>query len=343
MKDLINKHSNDLLKKKNVVAVGKGNKWTNGQDVGEDALLVFVEQKEDAAVLSQNDLIPDKIDGVRTDVVGKTGQIQAFSYTGTYRPLIGGVSCGHPWITAGTIGGFFLRNNQIVGLSNNHVLADSNNGRIGHSTLQPGRYDYKGWWRRAIVGRLLDFERIKWSGNNVQDSAIFLPGAGVKVDPRVIEVGSIDGFGQAIVNQDVRKSGRTTGYTTGKVKAINVTVRVGFGSGKVATFVDQIITGDMADGGDSGSLLFNNNDVVGLLFAGSTTTTIYNEIDVVKRRYGLSLINSGSISSESYTYIIAKRGIRSSRRRMNFNSPEEAVEYTKNLGNRYYLTMQFVP
>ncbi|MEW6230146.1 MAG: hypothetical protein AB1700_19020, partial [Bacillota bacterium] len=46
-----------------------------------------------------------------------------------------------------------------------------------------------------------------------------------------------------------------------------------------ATFRDQFLTGPMADGGDSGSLLVDGEmRAVGLLFAGSDKSTIYNRI-----------------------------------------------------------------
>ncbi len=49
--------------------------------------------------------------------------------------------------------------------------------------------------------------------------------------------------------------------------AINATVDVGYGGGKVARFTDQIITTPMSAGGDSGSLILSaeDNQAVGLL------------------------------------------------------------------------------
>ena len=45
----------------------------------------------------------------------------------------------------------------------------------------------------------------------------------------------------AFVGQAVQKCGRTSGFTTGNVQAINVTIQVQYSSG-VATFVNQIMT-----------------------------------------------------------------------------------------------------
>ena len=77
----------------------------------------------------------------------------------------------------------------------------------------------------------------------------------------------------------VKKTGRTTDFTTGKVTSINATVNVNYGGGRVARFCRQIVTTDMSAGGDSGSLVLDlENNPVGLLFAGSSTATILNPI-----------------------------------------------------------------
>src|SRR3990172_1500990 len=103
--------------------------------------------------LSAKDLLPEKIDSMPTDVV-KSGVFkallrsesfggQALSRTDRMRPCPGGFSIGHYMITAGTLG-MVVRDSktgQRLILSNNHVLANSNEGKIGDSILQPGPYD----------------------------------------------------------------------------------------------------------------------------------------------------------------------------------------------------------
>ena len=50
----------------------------------------------------------------------------------------------------------------------------------------------------------------------------------------------------------------------------------------VAVFEEQILTNDMSDPGDSGSLVLDEaNHAVGLLFAGSSSVTVINPIDAV--------------------------------------------------------------
>lgn len=84
--------------------------------------------------------------------------------------------------------------------------------------------------------------------------------------------------------------GRTTGLTTGSVLQIDVTSQVSYGGSKVGVFVDQIMAGGMSAGGDSGSAVLNDdNEIVGLLFAGSTNTTIINRIQNVFTALQISL------------------------------------------------------
>jgi hypothetical protein len=80
----------------------------------------------------------------------------------------------------------------------------------------------------------------------------------------------------------VRKSGRTTAITTGEIQQVDVTVDVDYGSGRTARFTDQLLAGAMSQGGDSGSAVLDaDKNLVGLLFAGSDTTTIINRIENV--------------------------------------------------------------
>jgi len=88
----------------------------------------------------------------------------------------------------------------------------------------------------------------------------------------------------------IKKSGRTTGFTTGEILQVDVTADVQYGGGRIARFTDQLLAGAMSQGGDSGSAVLNdNNRLTGLLFAGSDTTTIINRIEHVFSALGVSL------------------------------------------------------
>ena len=119
--------------------------------------------------------LPDSLDGVPV-TVRVTGRIMAFTDpTQRMRPAHPGFSVGHPLITAGTIG---ARVRDALGrvyiLSNNHVLANSNNASIGDPEYQPGPYD--GGTSADQIATLTDFQTISFAsnGSNTIDAAIAL-------------------------------------------------------------------------------------------------------------------------------------------------------------------------
>ena len=215
------------------------------------------------------------------------------------RPVPIGISTGHPNVTAGTIGARVTDGTGVYALSNNHVYADENQANKGDTVLQPGFVD-GGVDPYDSIGTLFDFEPIVFStsANNIIDAAIAISSTAAlgNATPN-------DGYGTpksdtavAQVGMRVKKYGRTTGQTNGRVVAINMTVDVGYGTG-VARFVDQIVIspGAFSAGGDSGSLIVvntkgrDNNKPVGLLFAGSQFYTIANPIGPVLDRFGVTV------------------------------------------------------
>ena len=168
-------------------------------------------------------------------------------------------------------------------MSNNHVLANVNDARIGDPILQPGPYD-GGNLTRDRIARLSRFVPIQFiSGGsapcNYVDAAI-AEGRFEDLNREIYWVGYVKKlYTVPKIGDIVQKTGRTTNFTTGKVLNINGTINVNYGNNRVARFCRQIITTDMSAGGDSGSLVTNlNEEGVGLLFAGSSTRTIINNI-----------------------------------------------------------------
>jgi hypothetical protein len=123
--------------------------------------------------------------------------------------------------------------------------------------------------------------------DNEVDCALAKPVDANMFTGQILGIGQVSGTKVATLGMKVRKSGRTTGYTEGTVNLLNATVNVAYGS-KTARFTGQIITSPMSQGGDSGSLIVDGteNIAVGLLFAGSNLSTIFNPIDRV-----LALLN----------------------------------------------------
>jgi hypothetical protein len=224
------------------------------------------------------------------------------------RPAEGGYSVGHHQITAGTIGtcvydllpGGTTGSQPVHGvgipprfyiLSNNHVLANTNAGQIGDPILQPGPFDggTDPADRIATLSRwvpiALEPPTPRSLHRNLVDAAI-AQGQFHDLDREIYWTGYVRGWRRKAnipVGTVVQKTGRTTNYTTGRITAINATVDVGYGGGRVGRFVDQIILTNMSAGGDSGSLMLTlDNVAVGLLFAGSSVATIANQIENVR-------------------------------------------------------------
>lgn len=283
------KEQDNLLALSNVVGVGLGNKQKNGVDTGEPSLLVLVNQKLDKADLNDGDLIPASFGKYKTDVV-EIGEIFAqtdMRNNERMRPTMGGCSVGHIRVTAGTIATTVIRRRAMVPdryyiLSNNHVLANSNAANIGDPIVQPGSFD-GGVHPADTIAHLSNYIPIQFGGaNNQVDCAIAEVIQFDKCSPEIYGIGYVEGVANVAVNTRVQKSGRTTGYTRGRVIAIGATVNVNYGGPGVARFVNQIITTNMSAGGDSGSLVLDmRNNAVGLLFAGSSTATIINPINAV--------------------------------------------------------------
>ena len=224
------------------------------------------------------------------------------------RPAEGGYSVGHFRITAGTIAtcvydllpgartgslpahGVGMPPRYYI-LSNNHVLANVNAALTGDPILQPGPFD-GGAMPADVIARLSRFIPITLDPptpralhRNLVDAAI-AEGQFHDLDREIYWGGYVRGWRRkagVTVGTIVRKTGRTTNLTTGRITAINATVDVGFGGGRVGRFQDQILTTNMSAGGDSGSLVTTTDGVaVGLLFAGSAVVTIANQIENVR-------------------------------------------------------------
>lgn len=299
----------------NVIGLGIGVKWTNGEPTGEPALVVLVTQKLEKDLVSEEDMVPPELKGIQTDVLAigypfagdepLAASVQTLGKRA--RPAKGGYSIGHFRITAGTIatcvydilpGGTVSPPAPGIGipqryyiLSNNHVLANSNAASPGDPVLQPGPYD-GGTDPADRIARLSRYVPIAFEPpmpralhNNLVDCAV-AEGAFHDLDREICWSDMVRGWRlkrNVLVGTRVKKTGRTTNFTVGRITAINATVDVGYGGGKVARFKDQIVTTNISAGGDSGSLVTTlDNVAVGLLFAGSSVATIVNQIENVR-------------------------------------------------------------
>lgn len=311
----------DILARPNVVGVGVGYRRYRGQPTSQMSVVVLVSQKIPKAGLDPQAMVPTEVQGVRTDVV-QVGVLRAQQApTDRWRPAPAGVSLGHYKVTAGTFGAVVRdrTSGARLILSNNHVLANSNDASPGDPILQPGAYD-GGHVETDVIARLERFCPIDFGtqpgacsvasayaaiGNalarafgsrhtlavmqvnaeavNLVDAAVARPLDDADIRDDILNIGTVAGTVEAELGMAVRKSGRTTGFTTSAVTVLSATVEISYGAGKTARFENQIVTGAMSQGGDSGSLLVAGDSLqaVGLLFAGSESTTVHNPIRAV--------------------------------------------------------------
>ena len=215
------------------------------------------------------------------------------------RPVAPGYSIGHKDVTAGTLGAFVDKGGYVCVLSNYHVLAKTNRGRLDDSLLQPGTAD--GGRSRDEVGWLVAFEDLRPSGNLIDAAIGYLSDDvdyAVKYQGRVLE-----GVREEVdLNDSVSKVGRTTGVTRGTITAIELDgVAVDYsdaGDGSLLFSFDGQLEiqgrgrGVFSQGGDSGSLIIGADDyAVGLLFAGSETGVTYaNPIGEVLDAFDVEII-----------------------------------------------------
>jgi hypothetical protein len=291
----------------NIVGVGFGQLGDDTESLqlaglppGEPGLVVFTLERTDTAqVVSEISSLAGTRSLSSVPILQvPTGVVDAYSHRMRMRPAPGGISIGHHAITAGTLGCLATglrapRQTRLLVLSNNHVLANSNAGKLGDCIAQQGPHD-GGKCPADQIAILERFVPINFSGGinyvdcatawawpgSVRRELMYLSGS----TPVYFRVG---GTPMApTVGMMVGKTGRTTQLKQGRITAVNVSVNVNFGGGRVGHFRDQIAivgttSAGFSTGGDSGSLIWRwsaAREPVGLLFAGGGGTTFGNRI-----------------------------------------------------------------
>jgi len=132
-------------------------KIVGGQETEEPCLRIYVSKKVPKDYLTSDIIIPSSIDGIKTDVV-EIGEVKILplfplpkakvaSKTEKVRPVVLGVSIGNEQITAGTCSYLMKdKNGNVVVSSNAHVFTDRDPSKQPEQIewkkiLQPGKYD----------------------------------------------------------------------------------------------------------------------------------------------------------------------------------------------------------
>jgi hypothetical protein len=228
---------------------------------------------------------------------------------------------------SGTLGSLVERASTFYILSNNHVLARSNQAKPPEPIAQPGLVDTN-CTAGTPVANLFDFVNLPQTGTSSKpaagtvDAAIaqIISGA-VDTSGSILELGTASSTpnvpnpeapasttATAQLGMSVAKTGRSTGLTCSTVGSINTTVDIDYsttcGSGGTTftvQYVNQMVINDgsFSAAGDSGSLVVKAGtaEPVGLLYGGDNTSTVAHPIgDVLTAFSGgpLSIVGGGT-------------------------------------------------
>ena len=209
---------------------------------------------------------------------------------------------------SGTLGSLVERAGTFYALSNNHVLARSNQAKPGEPIAQPGLVDTN-CTAGTPVANLSDFVKLPQTGTSTKpaagtvDAAIaqVITGA-VDTSGSILELGTASStpnvpnsappastIAAATLGMSVAKAGRSTGLTCSTVGSIKTTVDIDYsttcGSGGTTFTVEyasQIVINDgsFSAAGDSGSLVVKAGtaEPIGLLYGGDSTSTVAHPI-----------------------------------------------------------------
>ncbi len=219
-----------------------------------------------------------------------------------FRPLMGGISVfssiSNAWY--GTLG-LVTYDNKILSCA--HVLAINPNTSsfvpVGTTVIQPAGM------LADTVGALQNYIPITFNSKtalNYADAAVATVNNGIGAQSGVQygETGnySVSGTTTVAIGDTVRKSGATTGVTTGTVTYTNASVAVQYDSRHTAYFGDQIIiqTPSFSSGGDSGSCVDKGGKFVGLVFAGTDTESVVCKASYIIQGLGISVNSAPTVS-----------------------------------------------
>jgi hypothetical protein len=292
----------ELLGHANVTGVDIGPKIKGGVDTGELSIVVYVDKKR--KTIAAKDRIPETVKGIKTDVqeevivlhpaMVRLADEELMVDPAEYATLEGGMSIGpcraiylEPpdvpapgnYIFVGTLGAIVRdkANSAAMMLTNFHVACVTDTWAVGDDITQPSRVDggacpsdTVGEITRAVLSENVDGAVLSLNGDRPFQCSI-------------LEIGEVKGTAAAALGMAVRKRGRTTGLTYGSVTSADYTTTIDYGDGlgshtlkhQIRIAVDSAKSTQFGNSGDSGSVVVdNNNNVIGLYFAGTTTGAI---------------------------------------------------------------------
>lgn len=275
----------------NVIGIGFGLKQVDGRYSEDLAIRVYVRSKMAAGALHSRLRVPRTVNGMPTDVI-ELGDIVAHA-----RPVNCGASISHERYSGSGTLGCLVRKRDDDGrrfiLSNNHILTNLNRCAVHDSILEPGVADHG----RLPIARLSEWQPLDFcGGTNRLDAAIAALINVDDVNPQIPVIGGVPGpVWPASLGDGVRKYGRTSQLTEGKVVDLAADVRVHYGT-STADFEDVVaVEGEgvaFSQHGDSGALIVEKTShrALGLLFSGGSRTSFACPIGDVLEHFGVEIV-----------------------------------------------------
>jgi hypothetical protein len=289
----------------NVVGYGITEKHAGEPTTGNLALTVYVKKKYPKALLDESQLVPPSLalEGLDATVptdVQEIGELRLEALSITARPIPGGYSIG-PLSATGTYGCLVVERGEggrRLVLSNSHVLAASGTGRPGDVIYQPGPDERD--TTMEVVAKLLSWQPFDFGADytNRFDAALAEPIKPEWFDTAIYHIGKPVGIRPPARGMMIHKSGRTSGYTMGRVLDVHYRTALqyprpdGQGLGE-AKFRDQVLCTRYSEPGDSGALVLDTeNYAVGLHFCGGPGASVFSPIQFVLDDLGVDLVTA---------------------------------------------------
>lgn len=240
----------------NVNGAGIGVKQEDGFIVSrEPHIIVHVSHKIPPSDLDEDEIIPEEVNGVPTDVI-VVRNVTPDNRQSRFRPVVGGVSCGHVDTTYGTIGTPVIDapNGQRVVLTAAHVADPSNSDTTGQSFLQPGP-SHGGVDPDDSIGTVHELGKRDSSSGVTDncDTALIAVNSDIQSD-YMWGAGQFAGFENANFNTRYIKFGTTTGLTSGMLVESDADVEITANDGTTYSYTGVERYERFHDGGDSGAL-----------------------------------------------------------------------------------------
>jgi hypothetical protein len=315
----------DLLKLPGVTGVGVGHREKGGQETGELVIRVYVEHKRPLNEVPAESRIPTEINGFKTDVMEK-GHDVLISLDNKYeRPIVGGLEITRVkkdlldafelgsvccFVTASRkTGNGYTLSADVYMLSAAHVL-EPKEEMVDNRVYQP----------RPMFGfGNLCAEKTDISRAN--DAGLALLGQEIAWKNDIYGVGPVRGIADPVQDQIVRKQGRTTGLTFGRVSAISYTYNnANFGTIYDLFEIRPLKAGEIfADNGDSGGPVFTGGEdirsnppvLLGLMHAKGSDGS-YAIASKIKNIFNFNVPNPGGSPAKAH-YNSGSRDARGSR------------------------------